>query len=337
MVDVTDKQITARLAIAAGEVRTTAQVLDLIRADGLPKGDALAVARLAGIMAAKKTPDLVPLCHPIAIHGVTVELVPGVDSVAIEATVRSADRTGVEMEALTCVLVAGLTLIDMIKAVDPAATVTDVRVLRKEGGKTGLWVREDSGSESVDAAVANPAKIETLRSGLGRGIVVVASTRAARGVYEDRGGPILAEGLLTIGFDSVDVVVVEDGEPVREALLAAVGAGVTAVISTGGTGINPSDRTPEMTRAVLDYEIPGIADAVRRSGAAKTPLAALSRGVAGVAGRTLVVNLPGSTGGVRDGLAVLREVLPHAVDQLRGGDHAQLGSAVTGSGEESRA
>lgn len=141
MVDVTAKAVTARTAIAAGEVHTTAEVLDLLRGHGVPKGDALAVARLAGIMAAKRTPDLVPLCHPIAIHGVTVELTLAEEAVEIEATVRTADRTGVEMEALTCVAVAGLTLIDMIKAVDPAASIDNVRVLRKEGGKTGLWER----------------------------------------------------------------------------------------------------------------------------------------------------------------------------------------------------
>ena len=113
----------------------------MLHTGSVPKGDALAVARLAGIMAAKRTPDLVPLCHPIAIHGVTVELTLFEEGVRIEAEVRTADRTGVEMEALTCVAVAGLTLIDMIKAVDPAASIENVRVLRKEGGKTGLWVR----------------------------------------------------------------------------------------------------------------------------------------------------------------------------------------------------
>ena len=141
MVDVSGKQISTRVAVAAGEVRTTVEVLDLLHTGSVPKGDALAVARLAGIMAAKRTPDLVPLCHPIAIHGVTVELTLIESGIGIEATVRTADRTGVEMEALTCVAVAGLTLIDMIKAVDPAASIENVRVLRKEGGKTGLWVR----------------------------------------------------------------------------------------------------------------------------------------------------------------------------------------------------
>ena len=142
MVDVSGKDVTARRAVAAGQVRTTAAVIDLLRADALPKGDALAVARLAGIMGAKRTPDIVPLCHPIALHGVTVDLVLGADAVDIEVATRTADRTGVEMEALTAVAAAGLALIDMIKAVDPAASLDAVRVLRKEGGKTGLWERD---------------------------------------------------------------------------------------------------------------------------------------------------------------------------------------------------
>ncbi len=141
MVDVSDKAISHRTAVAAGTVRTTAEVIDLLNAGGLAKGDALATARIAGIMGAKRTPDLIPLCHPIALHKVTVELHPGSDSIDITATARTADRTGVEMEALTAVATAGLTLIDMIKAVDPAASLDDVRVLRKEGGKTGLWER----------------------------------------------------------------------------------------------------------------------------------------------------------------------------------------------------
>jgi cyclic pyranopterin phosphate synthase len=141
MVDVSGKDVSVRRAVAAGTVTTTAEVVDLLRRDALPKGDALAVARIAGIMGAKRTPDLIPLCHPIALHGVTVELTLGDAAVDIEATARTADRTGVEMEALTAVAAAGLALIDMVKAVDPAASLDRVRVMRKEGGKTGLWER----------------------------------------------------------------------------------------------------------------------------------------------------------------------------------------------------
>jgi cyclic pyranopterin phosphate synthase len=141
MVDVSAKDVTVRSAVAAGTVHTTAEVIALLRRDALPKGDALAVARIAGIMGAKRTPDLIPLCHPIALHGVDVALTLGEAAVHISVSVRTADRTGVEMEALTAVAAAGLALIDMVKAVDPAASISDVRVLRKEGGKTGLWER----------------------------------------------------------------------------------------------------------------------------------------------------------------------------------------------------
>jgi cyclic pyranopterin monophosphate synthase len=146
MVDVSAKAVSSRRAIAAGRVVTTAAVIALLRDDGLPKGDALAVARLSGIMGAKRTSELIPLCHPIGLHGVVVDLVIADDTVEITATVRTADRTGVEMEALTAVATAGLALIDMIKAVDPAASIEGVRVLRKEGGKTGDWVRPEGRS-----------------------------------------------------------------------------------------------------------------------------------------------------------------------------------------------
>ncbi|WP_433081814.1 MogA/MoaB family molybdenum cofactor biosynthesis protein [Dactylosporangium sp. CA-052675] len=153
-----------------------------------------------------------------------------------------------------------------------------------------------------------------------RAVVVVASNRAAAGVYADTSGPLLVEGLRALGFEVDEPVVVPDGEPVEAALRAAVPA-ADVVLTSGGTGITPTDRTPEMTRRVLDYEVPGIAEAIRAAGAAKVPTAILSRGLAGVAGRTLVVNLPGSRGGAKDGLAVLGPVLKHAVEQLRGGDH----------------
>jgi molybdenum cofactor synthesis domain-containing protein len=154
-----------------------------------------------------------------------------------------------------------------------------------------------------------------------KAVVVVASNRAAAGVYADTSGPVLVAGLRELGFEVGDPVVVPDGPPVEAALREAVAGGADVVLTSGGTGITPTDATPEMTRRVLDYEVPGIAEAIRAAGAAKVPAAILSRGLAGVAGRTLIVNLPGSRGGAKDGLAVLAPVLTHAVDQLRGGDH----------------
>jgi cyclic pyranopterin monophosphate synthase len=162
MVDVTDKTATARIAVATGTMRTTAEVVDLLRRDGLPKGDALATARIAGIMGAKRTPDLVPLCHPIALSGVVLDLEPEGSKVRITATVRTTDRTGVEMEALTAVAVAGLALHDMIKAVDPAAVLDGVRVERKEGGKTGTWIRP---TDPAAGAATDPAAASTDTAG----------------------------------------------------------------------------------------------------------------------------------------------------------------------------
>ncbi|MFD1719984.1 bifunctional molybdenum cofactor biosynthesis protein MoaC/MoaB [Amnibacterium endophyticum] len=302
MVDVGGKDPTRREAVAAGRLVTTAEVVRLLQADGLPKADALATARIAGIAGAKRTSDLIPLCHPLPLDAVSVDLVPDGVAVRIEARATTTGRTGVEMEALTAVAVAGLTLHDMVKAVDPAATLTDVRLLEKTGGKRGHWTREDAGSPPPAA-----------RTGGGR--VLVVSTGAAAGTREDTTGPRIAAWLRGLGLETPEATVTADAD-VAGALRAALADGPDVLITTGGTGASPTDGTPEATSAELDRALPGVAEALRAR--AGTPTAALGRGLAGVAAGTVVVNLPGSAGGVDDGLTVLADLLPHLLRQVRG-------------------
>jgi len=319
MVDVGHKAVTARSATASGRFVTTAEVIALVKADGMPKADVLATARIAGIQGAKKTSELIPLCHPLPLSSVRVDFSFDDAAIIVTATAKTIGQTGVEMEALTAVAIAGLTLHDMVKAVDPAAAMTDVRLDDKTGGKSGHWTRgavstgSTTGSAVIEpSSVIEPVEIVETSSAY----VIVSSTSSAAGTRDNTTGPLIATWLEEHGYPTTTAVTADAA--IGEALSAALAAHPAIIITTGGTGPSPTDRTPEATAAVLDRALPGVAEAIRARGLAKTPTAALSRGLAGLAGGTIIVNLPGSPGGVKDGLAVLDELLDHLVAQVAG-------------------
>ncbi len=310
MVDVGAKPVTARRAVAAATVRMRPDVLTTLLEAGGPKGDALVVARLAGMAAAKRTAELIPLCHPIALDVVEVTLLPdaAAGTVTIRAEARATARTGVEMEALTAASVAALTLYDMAKALQRDIVVERIELLEKAGGRSGTW-------SHAQATVA-PSDVH-------EAVVITCSTRSAAGERADESGPRIVTALRAAGFEVGDeaLLLPDDEERIAGAIARLADAGCRLLVTTGGTGLTPGDRTPAATRRVIDREIPGLAELMRAAGLASTPMAALSCGVVGARGTTLVVNLPGSSRGAEESLGALLPVLRHALDQLAGGDH----------------
>jgi cyclic pyranopterin phosphate synthase len=264
-------------------------------------------ARLAGIGAAKRTSELIPLCHPLSLDVVQVELTPdpAAGTVTIRAEARATARTGVEMEALTAASVAALTLYDMAKALQRDIVIERIELLEKSGGRSGAYGREQVPRAEHEA------------------VVVTCSNRSAAGEREDGSGPALVAALRDAGFDVVPdaLVIADDESQIASTLTSLADAGHRLILTTGGTGLTPTDVTPAATRRVIDREAPGLAELMRAAGIASTPMAALSRGIVGTRGTTLIANLPGSPKGASESLAALLPVLRHALEQLAGGDH----------------
>jgi cyclic pyranopterin phosphate synthase len=306
MVDVGEKPITSRRAVAAASVRMRPEVLATLLDTGGPKGDPFVTARLAGIGAAKRTAELIPLCHPLPLDQIEVELSPdpATGVVTIRATVAATARTGVEMEALTGASVAALTLYDMSKALQRDIVIERIELLEKEGGRSGPFPAR-AGSAAHEA------------------VVVTVSNRSAAGEREDASGPALVAALGDAGFAVAPKpqLVADVEEEIARLLIALVDDGHRLVITTGGTGLTPSDVTPGATRRVIDREVPGMAEQMRAAGLASTPMASLSRGVVGTRGGSMIINLPGSPQGALESLGAVLPVLRHAIDQLGGSDH----------------
>lgn len=313
MVDVGAKPVTARRAVAASTVRMRPDVLGTLLDTGGPKGDAFIVARLAGIAAAKRTSELIPLCHPLPLDLVEVELTADREAgtVTIRAEARATARTGVEMEALTAASVAALTLYDMAKALQREIVIERVELVSKGGGRSGSWSK--GGGEA-----AEPPETATHEAS-----VITCSTRAAAGERKDESGPALVAALREAGYDVAPepMVLPDDEELIASTLVRLADAGTRLIVTSGGTGLTPGDRTPTATLRVVDREIPGLAELMRATGLASTPMAALSRGVVGSRGATLIVNVPGSPRGAIESVHALLPVLRHALEQLAGGDH----------------
>jgi molybdenum cofactor biosynthesis protein MoaC len=319
MIDVGEKAVTRRRAVAEGRISMKPETARRIADGTMPKGNVLAMAEVAGITAAKNTASILPLCHPLQLDAVRVATAvdAGAGVVRVTCEVLCSGKTGVEMEALTGTSAALLAIYDLTKGVDPALEISDVRLRVKEGGKSGRWVHPNV--EEDGAARGERAGEARTLAGT-KAAVLTISDRCSRGEAEDASGPLLSAFFRERGAEVVSSAVVPDDVPaIQAAVRAAVARGATCLVASGGTGLGPRDVTPEALRPSLDREIPGLGELLRSSGAASTRMSWLSRGVAGLVGRCLVVALPGSPRAVRDGLASLDPLLSHAAEMIAGG------------------
>jgi molybdenum cofactor biosynthesis protein MoaC len=301
MRDISHKQITLRTARASGVVHCSPATIQLIRNGQLPKGNLFDVARAAGFLGAKQTPQLLPHCHPVTIDGMEMEFEFIETGIQITAEARSIGRTGIEMEVLTGVAVAALEIYDMLKPVDKQLEIGHIRLLEKKGGK--------SDRERYFATAPTCA-------------VMVCSDSTAEGKREDSSGRIIENMLTGAGALVVSYVVVPDEKTVIQRQIREwVDEDIQFIFTTGGTGLGPRDNTVGAVGELLERDADGIAEAMRAYGQQRTPMAMMSRGVAGSIGHTLIVTLPGSSDGARESLEAILPAVFHARKMMKGGGH----------------
>jgi molybdenum cofactor biosynthesis protein MoaC len=271
-----------------------------MQSNDLPKKDVLIVARVAATAAVKKTAELIPYCHPIPIDSVEVAFEVGKDEIEISAAVDAIWKTGVEMEALTAVSAAALTIYDMLKPVDQEIVIESIKLVKKKGGKSSF---KDALPPDFKSAV------------------IVTSDGTAAGTREDKSGRIIRERLRAMGVEPRYEILRDEKNEIVELLRELIDDGADLILTTGGTGLGPRDVTVEATREVIEREVPGVVEASRSYGQSRTPYAMLSRSLAGVAGKTIIINLPGSSKGAEESMNAIFPGIFHAYSMLRGGGH----------------
>lgn len=304
MIDTSPKSETLREAVAEARLKAAPSSIQAVKDDTVPKGDVLAAARIAGISAAKKTADLIPFCHPLLIDCVSIEFELGRNEIVIRSRVKAVAKTGVEMEALTAVSLAALTVYDMLKPLDNTLSVNRIVLLEKKGGKSDFDDRFD----------------KPVRAG-----VLVISDSTFRGEREDKSGKIIQEKLGTHACEVVVYKILPDDKTAltNELKHLADEEGLDLIMTTGGTGLGPKDVTPEATNAVIQRTAPGIVEVMRGYGQKRTPFAMLSRNAAGVRGKTLIINLPGSSRGAGESMDALFPGILHGLRMLWGAGHEE--------------
>lgn len=332
MNNVGEKAVTARRAVAHGTIYLDRKAFMALRDNRLPKGNVLALAEVAGVMAAKKTSEMIPLCHPLALDQVEVSctLHEPTNSVTVCCTAQAHAKTGVEMEALQGVSTALLSIYDLTKGVCPALTISDIRLHLKEGGKSGRWVHPELSEDEVAAVDVRPSpserpKAHSCATALHemKAAVLTISDRVSRNEAIDGSGPIIESFLKKHGAEIVasrtvpDVVAEIEGFVLHYSHVEPV----NLILTTGGTGVGPRDVTPEALQTACDKIVPGVGELIRTRGIENTPLASLSRAFGGIAGSTVVIALPGSPAAVSESLGAIHDVVPHMVSIAQGGAH----------------